>query len=263
MEVDSVMRNHQRVGTTHGIGSRTHTTSLDKALEICEALSAAERGLSLSDLARALRLPPPTAHRLLGVLRRRGYVRQDEETGRYGLTLKMLDLSFRMLGRSELRLHAYPVVREYVLRTGTRAFVAVPSSGEVTYVWSTGPDAVAMYTTYGRQMPVHCALYLEPGQEHRRLSCLKLSRPADVAQSADVVVRFGVTGEGRRTQRLNCTCAPVVDYTGREVARVGVFAHAATDGQLLVGDSRDAWELARLVSVRLGHLPPASLPVTA
>jgi len=258
------MRNYVSSVTGRGTDARTgRSTSLDKALEICEALSAAERGLSLSELARALRLPPPTAHRLLGVLRRRGYVRQDEETGRYGLTLKMLDLSFRMLGRSELRLHAYPVVREFVLRTGTRAFVAVPSRGEVTYVWSSGPDAVAMHTSYGRQMPAHCAVYLEPDQEHRRLSCLKLSRPADVAQSADVVVRFGATGEGRRTQRLNCTCAPVLDYTGREVARVGVFAHAATDEQLLVGDSRDAWELARLVSVRLGHLPPAPLPVTA
>ena len=51
----------------------------------------------------------------------------------------MLDLSFRVLGRSELRLHAYPVLREYVLRTGLRAFIAVPGAGEVTYLWSGGP----------------------------------------------------------------------------------------------------------------------------
>ena len=51
------------------------------------------------------------------MLKRRGYVRQDDETQRYGLTLKMLDLSFRSLGQSELRLHAYPIMREYVLRT--------------------------------------------------------------------------------------------------------------------------------------------------
>ena len=54
-------------------------------------------------------------HRLLAVLKKRGYVRQDDETQRYGLTLKMLDLSFRSLGQSELRLHAYPIMREYVL----------------------------------------------------------------------------------------------------------------------------------------------------
>ena len=84
------------------------------------------------------------------MLKRRGYVRQDEETQRYGLTLKMLDLSFRFLGRSEMRLHAYPVLREYVLRSGLRAFHRDPGADEVTYVWATGPDEVAMRTVYGQ-----------------------------------------------------------------------------------------------------------------
>ena len=132
-------------------------TSIDKALEVCEVLSGVPRGMSLSDLARALRQPASTVHRLLAVLKRRGYVRQDDETQRYGLTLKMLDLSFRSLGRSELRLHAYPIMREYVLRTPHRGFIAIPASGEVTYVWSTGPDEVAMHTVYGKEMPGHCA----------------------------------------------------------------------------------------------------------
>ena len=99
-------------------GRAHRQTSLEKALELCETLAGAQRGLTLSDLSRSLRAPAPTVHRLLAVLKRRGYVRQDEDTSRYSLTLKMLDLSFRWLGRSELRLHAYPLVREFVLRTG-------------------------------------------------------------------------------------------------------------------------------------------------
>jgi DNA-binding IclR family transcriptional regulator len=43
-----------------------------------------------------LRQPAPTVHRLLGVLKRRRFVRQEEETLRYSLTLKMLDSSFRL-----------------------------------------------------------------------------------------------------------------------------------------------------------------------
>src|ERR671911_2048518 len=121
---------------------RESQTSLEKALDVCEVLAGSQRGLTVTELARALRQPPSTVHRLLVVLKRRGFVRQDEETTRYALTLKMLDLSFRLLGRSELRLHAYPVLREYVLRTGYRSFIAVPSGGEVTYLWNAGPDAV-------------------------------------------------------------------------------------------------------------------------
>ena len=71
-------------------------TSLEKALEVCEALAGAKRGLSVTELSRAVNRPVSTVHRLLAVLKRRGYVRQEEDTARYTLTLKMLDLSFRL-----------------------------------------------------------------------------------------------------------------------------------------------------------------------
>jgi hypothetical protein len=232
-------------------------TSIDKALDVCEALSLATGGMTLTDLARAIGQPRPSAHRLLAVLKRRGFVRQDDETQRYSLTLKMLDLSFRLLGRSELRLHAYPVLREYVLRTNSRSFVAVPGPDEVTYTWSAGPDEVAMRTVYGRQMPAHCAIYFDGGgQGLRRLSCLRLSTAADVTASETVVARLG-SPDVDGGQRMYCTCAPVFDYTGREVARVGVFGHGLDDAPILTSHNRGAWELGRLVSTRLGHLPAA------
>jgi DNA-binding IclR family transcriptional regulator len=239
-------------------------TSIDKALEVCEVLSSAPRGMSLSDLARALRQPASTTHRLLAVLKKRGYVRQDDETQRYGLTLKMLDLSFRSLGQSELRLHAYPIMREYVLRTPYRGFIAIPSSGEVTYVWSNGPDEVAMRTVYGKEMPGHCALYFSPRQATRRLSCLRLATPADLQKPEATVVRLGPPPvEPDALQRLFCVCAPVRDYTGQEVARVGVFGHGADDRPILNDHHRGAWDLARRISMRLGHVPNAGLESTA
>jgi DNA-binding IclR family transcriptional regulator len=239
-------------------------TSIDKALEVCEVLSGVPRGMNLSDLARALRQPASTVHRLLGVLKRRGYVRQDDETQRYGLTLKMLDLSFRSLGQSELRLHAYPIMREYVLRTPYRGFIAIPASGEVTYVWSTGPDEVAMRTVYGKEMPGHCAIYFSPRQATRRLSCLRLAASAELTRPEATVVRMGPPPmEPDALQRLFCTCAPVRDYTGHEVARVGVFGHGADDRPILTEHHRGAWDLARRISMRLGHVPPSALESTA
>lgn len=230
------------------------TTSIDKALDVCEALSAAPSGLALTDVARAIGRPRPSVHRLLAVLKQRGYVRQDDETQRYSLTLKMLDLSFRLLGRSEIRLHAYPLLREQALQGGHRNFVAVPGSSEVSYVWSAGPDEVAMRTAYGREMPAHCAVYFGDGQLSRRLSCLRLERAADVEAGAAALVRLGGR-EGAGGHRLFCTCAPVYDYTGREVARVGVFGHGPDDTPILTAHNHGAWELGRQVSRRLGHLP--------
>jgi acetolactate synthase regulatory subunit len=236
---------------------RNASTSIDKALEVCELLSASPRGMSLSDIARASRQPPSTVHRLLRVLRQRGYVRQDDETQRYSLTLKMLDLSFKALGRSELRLHAYPIMREYVLRTSHRGFIAITATGEVTYLWTAGPDEVAMHTTYGKEMPGHCALYFSPRQATRRLSCLRLVKADDLTHADAAVVRLGPPPvEPDALQRLYCTCAPVRDYTGTEVARVGFFGHGPDDRPILTEHHIGAWELARRISMRLGFVPP-------
>jgi DNA-binding transcriptional ArsR family regulator len=214
-------------------------TSIDKALEVCETLSLAQSGLALTDVARAVGLPRPSVHRLLAVLKRRGYVRQDDESGKYSLTMKMLDLSFRLLGRSELRLHA------------------VPASADVTYIWGAGPDEAAMRTAYGKRMPAHCADYFDDAQGTRRLSCLRLSAAADLASSPAVVIRLG-SPDTDGGQRLFCTCAPVHDYSGREVARVGVFGHGPDDVPMLTEHNRDAWALGRRVSMRLGFLPAAA-----
>ena len=64
-------------------------------------------------------------------------------------------------------------------------------------------------------------------------------------------------------QRLICTCASVHDYTDRDVVRVGVFAHSSVDGPILTEHNHGAWELARLISMRLGYWPGAPIGAKA
>lgn len=242
-------------------------TSVDKAFDVCEALSLEPGGMSLADLSRTLKQPRPSVHRLLTVLRRRGYVRQDEETQRYSLSAKMLDLCYRMLGRSELRLHAYPVLRDYAAQSGYHAFLAVPSAGEVTYIWPSESGEVAMRTVYGREMPAHCSVYFsgDAGPTTRRLSCLRLAEARDVARGEAQVRHLGFGpdggGDAAGAQRMCCTCAPVFDYSGREVARVGVFGHGPDDRPIAGVHDRGAWELARHISMRLGYLSAVAMGV--
>jgi IclR family transcriptional regulator, KDG regulon repressor len=243
-------------------------TSVDKAFDVCEVLSLEPGGMSLSDLSRALELPRPSVHRLLAVLKRRGYVKQDEETQRYSLGLKTLDLSFRMLGRSDLRMHAYPVLKDYAARSGCSSFLAVPASGEVTSLRSADSGDVAMATVYGKEMPAHCARYFGSNGplEQARLTCLRLADARDVTRGSEAVrhVGFGADGgqtDGANPARLWCTCAPVFDYSGLEVARIGVSGSAPDDRAIIGVHSRGAWELARHVSMRLGYLSAVAMGV--
>ena len=185
------------------------------------------------------------------MLKRRGYVQQDEETSGIGLTLKMLDLSFQHLGRSELRLHAYPVLRDYVLGSACGRSSPCPAADEVTYVWATGADEVAMRTVYGKAMPAHCSLYFRaPCDAPSGLPASSNARAT--SPTGPRLRRLGPPGVHARRSTWSCTCAPIVDYAGRDVARVGIFAHGRT--RTPAGDRDESrWrELARLISLRLG-----------
>ena len=120
-----------------------------------------------------------------------------------------------------------------------------------------------MRTVYGKEMPAHCAVYFSPTQATRRLDCLRLDTPAHVTQGGARLARLGPPAVDGAALPLGCTCAPVMDHTGREVARLGAFAHEADVAPLVTEVNRACWELARQVSRRLGHLPVASVDIPA
>ena len=82
--------------------------------------------------------------------------------------------------------------------------------------------------------------------------------PSELSKPEATVVRLGPPPvQPDAVQRMFCTCAPVRDYSGHEVARVGLFGHGADDRPILTVHNRGVWDLARRISLRLGHLPPA------
>jgi len=56
---------------------------LERALDIFEALIAAPGGLGISEISGKTQLPVSTVHRLLKVLKKRGYADQNPETRKY------------------------------------------------------------------------------------------------------------------------------------------------------------------------------------
>ena len=221
-------------------------TSLEKALDICEALASSQRGSSVTDLARVLRQPAPTVHRLLAVLKRRGFVRQDEETLRYSLTLKMLDLSFRA---------ARPIRTAAARVSGAAGIRAADRTARVHRGARCERGDVPVERRAGRSRHAHDARAGDAGalrDVRRRLGQAAFELPQARAAArrgrtpSGSPVRFGVRRRRSTIQRLLCTCAPVYDYTGRQVARVGVFAHAADEAPFVASITSAAMELARL-----------------
>ena len=66
--------------------------SVDRTLTILEVLSDYEEGLGITEISEKVELHKSTVHRLLNTLIYKGYIKQDKNTNKYGLTLKLFEL---------------------------------------------------------------------------------------------------------------------------------------------------------------------------
>lgn len=73
----------------------------DRLFLVLETL-ACDGPIALADLSRQLDLNKSTVHRLLCSLIYMGYVKQDTDTQKYDLSLKVLSLSNRLLSRMDI-----------------------------------------------------------------------------------------------------------------------------------------------------------------
>jgi DNA-binding IclR family transcriptional regulator len=70
-----------------------HVPALEKGLDILECLAAQGVPLTQAQIARSIGRGSNELFRMLTTLERRGYIRRDPQTGAYGLTLRLFELS--------------------------------------------------------------------------------------------------------------------------------------------------------------------------
>ncbi len=90
---------------------------VERAFRLLELLSAAEEGLTLSDLARALHMSKGSIHGLLKTLESTRVIEQEEER-RFVLGPRIYDLSQAYIHRAGLRHFALPAMRRLATSTG-------------------------------------------------------------------------------------------------------------------------------------------------
>jgi DNA-binding IclR family transcriptional regulator len=103
-------------------------------LDLLEILSEHPGGLALTTLADTLQIPKSATHRILTLLVDRGYAHQEEQSGRYRLTLRLTGLGFRFLAGTKLSEIAQPILDRLAAQTGELARMAVVDKNGLTWV---------------------------------------------------------------------------------------------------------------------------------
>ena len=127
--------------------------SVDRALDVLEALARGEKPIGVAELAELTGLPQGTVHRLLQSLQLRGYVRRDASR-KYSLgtaAVGLADAAQRALARG-----ARPFLAELVALSGETANLAVLEGDDVVYVAQvSSPHTLRMFAEVGRHVPPH------------------------------------------------------------------------------------------------------------
>lgn len=127
--------------------------SVNRALDLLEALARGEAPMGVGEVAEATGLPQATTHRLLRSLLVRGYVRTDS-TRKYAIgtaALRLGDAAQRSLARS-----ARPYLADVVAFSHETANLAMLEGDDVVYVAQVAsPHTLRMFAEVGRHVPPH------------------------------------------------------------------------------------------------------------
>jgi len=216
--------------------------AVERALALIDSLADGQE-LGTNELARRTGLNASTTSRLLATLAGGRLVEHVEDTGRYRLGSRFLQLGNAVLARLDVREAARPHLRALAEATGETATLSAPGDPDaVTVDFVQGPGSVVSVARLGRPSIAHAtatgkvalafgAATLPAGRLERFTPNTVTDRSRLAAELERVRVEGFAKAVGEREDDLNAVAAPVLGSRGDLVAILGVQGPASRFGQ--------------------------------
>ena len=217
---------------------------LDRAVRILDCFGFDGRELSVSEIGIRTGLHKSTAHRILMALEYNNLIKQNPETGRYHLGIKLFKLGNQAVLQFDLRDVCRPFLMRVMEESRETVHLAVMDGDQVLYLDKVeGPHALRMPSRVGRHIPLYCT-----SLGKAMLSCLEdhevkrlLPKKAFVAYTPQTLKSLDLLLVDLRTVRkkgyatdneevelgLRCVGAPIRDHTQKMVGAISIAAPSA------------------------------------
>lgn len=251
------------------MSAKTASTSIqviDRAVQLLDAITQADKPASLKILSAETGLHPSTAHRILAALGEHGLVERNE-IGHYRLGAKLLNLASRVEQRVDLKREALPVMEWLRGELGETVNLTVRDGDEVVYVErASSHKMIRVEQVIGGHAPLHVTavgkLFLARDGQTACLAYAQrtglpgytantLTDPLQLWQAARQSREQGYALDNEEAELgVGCIGAPVFDAGGVMVAGLSVSAP--------IQRRRDDWiplviAAADRLSARLGY----------
>jgi len=245
-----------------------------KVFSLLQALSERPE-TGISELSVRLSMPKATVYRFLQTIMMLGYVRQEPESERYGLTMKVYELGTKALQQPELVDLAKHHMQMLADKTGETIHMGALIESEIIYIHKVDSrHMLGMYSRVGRRAPLHCTAIgkVLMAWEHpdRRALVLKgvdftpyqERTITTIDQYEDELQKVKAQGFAEDHEEfddhIRCVGIPIFDRLARPVAGISVsfptFRYDDARKPEVVAMLKDA---SRDISTRLGctHFP--------
>ena len=130
---------------------------LDRAIAIARHVADQRKAVSAAEIAKALSLPLPTAHRLIGNLEDRGLLQKALGTKRYVVGNQLVTLSATVIGAAFRTARRHAVLRAVAGEIGEQCEIGVVRDNSVAYVDSVRvSEPQGLQFNPGEAAPLHC-----------------------------------------------------------------------------------------------------------
>lgn len=230
-----------------GTSGRTYSApALEKGFDIIELLAAAPEGLTISEMATRLGRSISEIFRMIIVMERRCWLSKDQDTDRYRVTYRMLELAYRATPARELAQAAAPIMASLanqtrqschlVVQHGNRALVVLrqESPGSVGFAIRLGTAVDLVASSSG-----HVLLTFSSGEQvDNILGDLAFPPGMDEASLRSIMSRIRKRGyettASARVAGVRDISYPVFGFNGQIVAALTIPFVTFIDGSLRV-----------------------------
>ena len=212
--------------------------AVDRAFAVLELLARSSSGLSISTVARRLRVPKSSMHLIIAALENRGYLRKELPSHKYFVGFGLTALSRLALERLEPRKSHGPI-SELAAMTGLTVHLAVLMGGEAVLIDRAQPPAFSELGTWvGQRMHLHCTAvgkvllaFLSDEEFNRTLQGRRLLKHnhrtiCSAAKLRSEMAKIRAVGYSVDDEEeeigVRCIGAPIFDQAGKALAAISL-----------------------------------------
>lgn len=220
----------------------------EKLFLVIETL--AENGaMGIMELSRSLGYHKSTTHRLVNSLVCLGYIRQDEESLKYSLSLKFLDIGSKILEQTNMASLIHPSLKKLSEQTGETVHLVRREGTEAVYIdkVESNVSSIRMVSRVGSRVPLYCsgvgkALLAELTDEEirevweasdvRRLTPYTITSLDELMERMKTVRAAGYAIDDEENEEgVRCVAVSLPDYHKEPVYALSISAPVGRMGQ--------------------------------